>query len=208
MKTNKNKQNVNDVLHAFNVGIKLQGIPGDDFKEKDTWLLNKASELSKNKTESEGQFGDLLSELGIWRKRRLGETVYFQCPVVIGDDHFIIDFIIFSDTLQKWFACEIDGEYHKDPAQIEKDLTRDAKLLAAGFIPIRIKNEETNSPVKLGEYVLRYGADDLALLIADGGKHRGFNPPEEEILIDAEFSQDENENDEGEMTFKQMQEGE
>ena len=83
-------------------------------------------------------------------------------------------------------------------------MTRDAKLLAAGFIPIRIKNEETNSPVKLGEYVLRYGADDLALLIADGGKHRGFNPPEEEILIDAEFSQDENE--EGAITFKQMQE--
>ena len=139
---------------------KLPSVPG--FVPREGWLFDRAEELRKNQTSSEKAFGAILNKYGIEN--------YQQLPVFVGNDQYIVDFVFRSETLKKWFACEIDGGYHKDEEQKKKDESRDAKLLVAGWIPIRMKNLDTNSPIKLAKCVLKYGAADLALKISNKGK--------------------------------------
>jgi very-short-patch-repair endonuclease len=122
---------------------------------KDGWLYDKAEELRNNQTESEKKLAKYLDRIGV--------EYYPQLPVIVSKNEYIIDFAFRSKTLNRWFALEIDGGYHKD--QKEKDLTRDAKLLTAGWLPIRMKNKDTNSSLKFAKLMLKYGATDIMLKI-------------------------------------------
>ena len=73
----------------------------------------------------------------IWKKQRKnGLGVKFNRQYVIYD--YIVDFI----CLEKKLIIEIDGGYHSEYEQIEKDEHRTEKLEAMGFKVIRFANEE------------------------------------------------------------------
>lgn len=122
---------------------------------KDGWLYEKANELMEHQTESEKKIAKYFDRIGL--------DYYKQLPVLVGKNQYIIDFAFRSETLNKWFALEIDGGYHKEKEQKEKDLNRDAKLLTAGWLPIRIKNKDTKSPLKFAKLMLKHRATDIML---------------------------------------------
>lgn len=124
------------------------------------WLFDYAEDLRSRQTEAEKKFSTYLDNKGI--------EYYAQVPVYVGKDGYIIDFIFRSSALKKWIACEIDGGYHKD--QKEKDLTRDAKLLKAGWIPIRLKNADTNTNTKFAKEMIRFKATDIMMKISGKNK--------------------------------------
>ena len=73
----------------------------------------------------------------IWRhiqNNQLG--VKFNRQYIIGD--YIVDFV----CLEKKLIIEIDGGYHSEYEQIQKDEHRTEKLEAMGFNVIRYTNEE------------------------------------------------------------------
>ena len=73
----------------------------------------------------------------IWQYlRKNGLGVKFNRQYVIYD--YIVDFI----CLEKKLIIEIDGGYHSEYEQIEKDEHRTEKLEAMGFKVIRFANEE------------------------------------------------------------------
>lgn len=127
------------------------------FIPKEGWLYETANELRSNQTESEKKVAKYFDRIGL--------DYYKQLPVFVGKNQYIIDFAFRSKTLNKWFALEIDGGYHKEKEQKEKDLTRDAKLLTAGWLPIRMKNKDTNSSLKFAKLMLKYRATDIMLKI-------------------------------------------
>jgi very-short-patch-repair endonuclease len=133
--------------------------PGRKHK-KAPWLLGYAKDLRKRKTEAEERFETYLVNKKI--------KYWFQVPRYINGKPVIIDFVFYSKTLNKWFACEVDGGYHKNPEQREKDKKRDEMLEKQGWIPIRIKNEHTY-PVSLNNFLLkkmkRLGATDIMMKI-------------------------------------------
>lgn len=135
--------------------IKKFNPPG--FIPKDGWLFDFADELRGNQTESEKKFAKYLDRIGV--------EYQSQLPVYVGKDGYIIDFVFRSSALKRWFALEIDGKYHSDEEQKKKDLTRDANLLTAGWIPIRMKNLDTNSPKRFAKLMLQYKATDIILKI-------------------------------------------
>ncbi len=52
-------------------------------------------------------------------------------------EHFIVDFFCYSEML----AVELDGAYHLDPAQQERDENRDAFFKEAGITVLRFENQ-------------------------------------------------------------------
>lgn len=128
------------------------------------FLFDRAEELRDHQTQSERNFGRFLKQINV--------ECYPQLPVYVGKNAFIVDFAFRSQSLKKWFACEIDGGYHKTDEQKKKDESRDAKLLVAGWIPLRMTNKDTNSPVKFAKLMLRYKADDIAMKISSRGKNK------------------------------------
>jgi len=122
---------------------------------KEGWLCDTADELRSNQTEAEKRIARYFDRIGL--------EYYSQLPVIVGKNQYIIDFAFRSKTLNRWFALEIDGGYHKE--QKEKDLTRDAKLLTAGWLPIRMKNKDTNTGLMFAKLMLKYRATDIMLKI-------------------------------------------
>ena len=77
------------------------------------------------------------AERYIWkfiRNSQLG--VKFNRQYIIGD--YIVDFV----CLEKKLIIEIDGGYHSEYEQIEKDENRTDNLKAMGFNVVRYANEE------------------------------------------------------------------
>ena len=77
------------------------------------------------------------AEWYIWkfiRNSQLG--VKFNRQYIIGD--YIVDFV----CLEKKLIIEIDGGYHSEYEQIEKDENRTDNLKAMGFNVVRYANEE------------------------------------------------------------------
>ena len=73
----------------------------------------------------------------IWRYIRNNQLgVKFNRQYIIGD--FIVDFV----CLEKKLIIEIDGGYHSEYEQIQKDAQRTDKLGSMGFNVIRYTNEE------------------------------------------------------------------
>lgn len=77
------------------------------------------------------------AERTMWRLLQSnGMNVRFRRQYVIGD--FIVDFV----ALKKKLIIEVDGGYHLEETQKEKDAEREAKLRTLGFRIIRFSNEE------------------------------------------------------------------
>lgn len=147
------------VYFFFNT-MPRQLLPPGRKHKKTPWLLKYAGDLRKNKTEAEARFETYLENKKI--------KYWFQVPRFISNTPIIIDFVLYSKTLNKWFACEVDGGYHKTPEQREKDKKRDEMLIKNGWIPIRIKNEQTY-PVSLNNFLYKkmkhLGATDIMMKI-------------------------------------------
>ena len=69
-------------------------------------------------------------------------TVKFNRQHIIGD--YIVDFV----CIEKKLVVEVDGGYHSEYEQIEKDEFRTERLNEMGFTVIRFSNEEVlgNTP--------------------------------------------------------------
>ena len=91
-------------------------------------LLDKAKEMRANPTKSEGL---LWKEL---KGKNLGDKFRQQHLI----DDYIVDFVCLSKKL----IIEVDGEYHNNPEQIEKDNERTTVLNDLGYKVIRFTNDE------------------------------------------------------------------
>ena len=91
-------------------------------------LLDKAREMRKNPTEAEAVLWKYLSG------NQLGAHFRRQHPVY----EYIPDFVCLDERL----VIEIDGGYHFEGEQPEKDAERTKYLNEAGFVVLRFTNEE------------------------------------------------------------------
>ena len=91
-------------------------------------LLDKAREMKKNPTEAESLLWHYLSD------NKLGVHFRRQHPVY----GYIPDFV----SLKNQIIIEIDGGYHFEGEQPEKDAERNEYLQEAGFTVLRFTNEE------------------------------------------------------------------
>ena len=66
----------------------------------------------------------------------------FRRQHIIGD--YVADFVCLSEML----VIEVDGGYHNQPEQIDKDLIRTDNLQDMGFNVIRFNNNEILDDVK------------------------------------------------------------
>ena len=77
------------------------------------------------------------AEMLLWQHIRAGQlSVKFNRQHIIGD--YIVDFV----CIEKKLVIEVDGGYHSEYEQIEKDEFRTERLNAMGFTVIRFSNEE------------------------------------------------------------------
>ena len=65
-----------------------------------------------------------------------------QLAVKFNRQHIISDYIVDFVCLEKKLVIEVDGTYHSEYEQIEKDEFRTERLNAMGFTVIRFSNEE------------------------------------------------------------------
>ena len=65
-----------------------------------------------------------------------------QLSVKFNRQHIISDYIVDFVCIEKKLIIEIDGGYHSEYEQIEKDEFRTKRLENLGFTVIRFKNEE------------------------------------------------------------------
>ena len=73
----------------------------------------------------------------LWEHIRAKQlSVKFNRQHIIGD--FIVDFV----CIEKGLVIEVDGGYHSEYGQIEKDELRTERLKDLGFHVIRFKNED------------------------------------------------------------------
>ena len=91
-------------------------------------LLDKAREMRQNPTEAESILWSYLSD------NKLGVHFRRQHPVY----GYIPDFV----SLKNQIIIEIDGGYHLEGEQPEKDAERTRYLNQAGFVVLRFTNEE------------------------------------------------------------------
>jgi 2-C-methyl-D-erythritol 2,4-cyclodiphosphate synthase len=91
-------------------------------------LLDKAREMRKNPTEAESVLWSYLSD------NKLGVHFRRQHPVY----DYIPDFV----SLKNKLIIEIDGGYHFEDEQPEKDAERTAYLNQVGFLVLRFTNEQ------------------------------------------------------------------
>ena len=82
------------------------------------------------------------SERLLWEHLRAKQlSVKFNRQHIIGD--YIVDFI----CIEKKLIIEVDGGYHSEYEQIEKDEFRTQRLNDMGFSVIRFKNEEISGDI-------------------------------------------------------------
>ena len=73
----------------------------------------------------------------LWEHIRAKQlSVKFNRQHIIGD--YIVDFV----SIEKRLVIEVDGGYHSEYEQIEKDEFRTERLRNLGFSVIRFKNED------------------------------------------------------------------
>ena len=91
-------------------------------------LLDKAREMRKNPTEAESVLWNYLSD------NKMGVHFRRQHPIF----NYIPDFVCLSERI----IIEIDGGYHFEGEQPQKDAERTQQLNEEGFIVLRFTNEE------------------------------------------------------------------
>ena len=102
----------------------------------DRYLLLKEFALKNKKFPTE-------AETLLWQNIRARQlTVKFNRQHIIGD--YIVDFV----CIEKKLVVEVDGGYHSEYEEIEKDEFRTERLNEMGFTDIRFSNEEVlgNTP--------------------------------------------------------------
>ena len=106
------------------------------FKYKYNYASPDRYNLLKEFAQKNKQFSTEAENL-IWQYlRKNGLGVKFNRQYVIYD--YIVDFI----CLEKKLIIEIDGGYHLQGEQPERDEERTAELMAQGFKVLRFSNEE------------------------------------------------------------------
>ena len=65
-----------------------------------------------------------------------------QLSVKFNRQHIIVDYIVDFVCIEKKLVIEVDGGYHSEYEQIEKDEFRTQQLRDWGFSVIRFKNED------------------------------------------------------------------
>ena len=92
--------------------------------------------LLKNFAQTNKQFPTDAEKL-LWEHIRAKQlSVKFNRQHIIGD--YIVDFV----CIEKKLVIEVDGGYHSEYEQIEKDELRTQQLRDWGFSVIRFKNED------------------------------------------------------------------
>ncbi len=91
-------------------------------------LKELAKEQKKYPTEAESHLWNHISH------KQLG--VKFNRQHIIGD--YIVDFV----CIEKQLVIEVDGEYHNDAEQKQKDQLRTDALARMGFHVMRFRNQE------------------------------------------------------------------
>ena len=119
-------------------------------------LKEHAEHMRKNPTEAETVLWEML------RGKNLGDK--FRRQYVIGD--YIADFV----CLEKQLVIEVDGEYHNDPEQQEKDRWRTNFLQSKGFSVLRFTNNEVLTTPEETMTIIR---NALKYLPLEGGSEGG-----------------------------------
>ena len=139
----KRKNNLNEIHlnYVYNVNRVPEKKPNKPKRRRKLLKLNNLSkgelskqfskELRKKATTSETVLKNRLTKLNI--------QFTFQFVVHKPESFYIIDFYIHSGKI----CMEVDGGYHNDPEQVEKDKIRDKYLISKGYRVIRITNEDT-----------------------------------------------------------------
>ena len=112
-------------------------------------LKEHAEHMRKNPTEAENVLWEML------RGKNLGDK--FRRQYVIGD--YIADFV----CLEKQLVIEVDGEYHNDPEQQEKDRWRTNFLQSKGFSVLRFTNNEVLAAPEETVTIIRNALKNLPL---------------------------------------------
>jgi very-short-patch-repair endonuclease len=79
-------------------------------------------------------------EVKLWVHLRGLKKQGFHFRRQVPKDGFIVDFACLKSKL----IVEIDGAQHAEPGHQERDMKRDARLEAAGFVILRFWNNEVN----------------------------------------------------------------
>ena len=127
-------------------------------------LLEKAREMRKNPTEAEAVLWNYLSD------NKMGVHFRRQHPIC----NYIPDFVCLSEKL----IIEIDGGYHFEGEQLEKDEERTQRLNEEGFVVLRFTNEEVlcdidNTLEEISE-TLKYDRQCITTPLPSGGAGGGF----------------------------------
>ncbi len=127
-------------------------------------LLDKAREMRKNPTEAEAVLWNYLSD------NKMGVHFRRQHPVY----GYIPDFVCLSEKI----IIEIDGGYHFEGEQLEKDAERTRQLNEEGFIVLRFTNEEVlcdiDNTLEEITNILAHNTDTIQTPLPSGGAGVGF----------------------------------
>ena len=127
-------------------------------------LLDKAREMRKNPTEAEAVLWNYLSD------NKMGVHFRRQHPVY----GYIPDFVCLSEKI----IIEIDGGYHFEGEQLEKDAERTRQLNEEGFIVLRFTNEEVlcdiDNTLEEITNILTHNTDTIQTPLPSGGAGGGF----------------------------------
>ena len=123
-------------------------------------LKEKAERMRKYPTEAESAMWEMLSDKNLDAK--------FRRQHVIGD--YIVDFV----CLEKQLVIELDGGYHNDLEQCQRDTVRTNYLQSKGFSVLRFTNEEvignTKETLSIVRNALKYLPLQTPSLEGDVGK--------------------------------------
>lgn len=109
---------------------------------RNDWLIQKSIEFKDELTENATKAEKIL--LNRLHKSKWAEDVVFQYPIYIKGKNdlvknfYIVDFMILSLNL----IIEVDGGYHSEKKQKEKDIKREDALAQEGYITIRVNNAD------------------------------------------------------------------
>ena len=127
-------------------------------------LLDKAREMRKNPTEAEAVLWNYLSD------NKMGVHFRRQHPVY----GYIPDFVCLSEKI----IIEIDGGYHFEGDQPEKDEERTSYLNKEGFVVLRFTNEEVlcdiDNTLEEITNILAHNTDTIQTPLPSGGAGGGF----------------------------------
>ena len=125
-------------LAQYKVVLRLSQLPLPPSPPKETGSGEKRTDMKDNSPRMVARARRLRqeptkSEMLFWERVRGGQILGFKFRRQVPIAGIVVDFACLSANL----VIEIDGGVHNDPAQIQKDRVRDARLDALGFDVLR-----------------------------------------------------------------------